>query len=88
MAELKRLGVAYVILKRYNSLDPELTVLASELARAGRLIATFSPYRPDVPEAERARIEPFLHNTDIRIDAALERPGPPLEIWHLDGPDP
>jgi hypothetical protein len=31
-------------------------------------------------------IEPFLHNTDARIAGALERPGPPLEIWQLDGP--
>jgi hypothetical protein len=87
LAELKRLGVAYVILKRHNTLDPELAAMASELSRAGRLIAEFSPYRAGVPEADRARIEPFLHNTDTRIDEALERPGPPLEIWQLDGPD-
>jgi hypothetical protein len=28
----------------------------------------------------------FLHNTDTRIDDALERPGPRLEIWQLDDP--
>ena len=36
----------------------------------------FSPYRPGVAAAEQARIDPFLHNTDARIDGALERPGP------------
>ena len=48
-------------------------------------MAVFSPYRPGVSEAEQARIDPFLHNTDARIDDALERPGPPLEIWQLNG---
>jgi hypothetical protein len=59
----------------------------TELARRGRLIAEFSPYRAGVSDAQRALIEPFQHNTDTRIDEALERPGPPLEIWQLDGPD-
>ena len=35
---------------------------------------------------DQARIDPFLHNTDARIDDALERPGPPLEIWQLNAP--
>jgi 4-amino-4-deoxy-L-arabinose transferase-like glycosyltransferase len=87
LTELKRLGVTYVILKRYNMEDSEVKSLAAELSRRGRLIATFSPYRPEASEAERARTEPFLHNTDTRIERALERPGPPLEIWQLDGPD-
>jgi hypothetical protein len=84
--ELKQLGVTYVILKRYNSLEPELRSFADELQRRGRLVAEFSPYRPEIPANERARIEPFLHNTDTRIDDALERPGPPLEIWQIDAP--
>jgi hypothetical protein len=84
---LKRLGVEYVILKRYNTLDPELEPFYAELARHGRLMAAFSPYRAETSDEERARIAPFLHNTDTRIDEALERPGPPLEIWQLDGPD-
>lgn len=88
MSRLKRLGVTYVILRRYNNLDPELASFVTELSRGGRLIAAFSPYRADVPAAERVRTEPFLHNTDTRIDEALERPGPPLEIWRIDGPDP
>jgi hypothetical protein len=54
------------------------------LAREGRQVAVFSPFRPGVSEAERTRIDPFLHNTDARIDAALERPGPTLEIWQLE----
>jgi hypothetical protein len=87
LAALEQLGVTYVILKRYNRLDPEMMPFVTELPRRGRLIAEFSPYRTGVTEAQRARIEPFLHNTDARIDEALERPGPPLEIWQLDGPD-
>jgi 4-amino-4-deoxy-L-arabinose transferase-like glycosyltransferase len=86
-APLRRHGVTYVILKRYNQLDPELMPLIAALAQHGRLIAEFSPYRAGLSDAERARIDPFLHNTDTRIDEALERPGPPLEIWQLDGPD-
>jgi hypothetical protein len=84
--ELKRLGVTYVILKRYNNLDPELASAIAEITKRGRLIGEFSPYRSGASEAERAKAEPFLHNTDTRIDDALERPGPPLEIWQLDGP--
>jgi hypothetical protein len=87
VTRLRQHGVTYVILKRYNQLDPELRPLMAALAQHGRLIAAFSPYRAGVPDAERARIDPFLHNTDTRIDAALERPGPPLEIWQLNGPD-
>lgn len=81
---LHELGVEYVVLKRYNRPDPWTQPFLAALARGGRRIATFSPYRPDVTEVEQARIEPFLHNTDTRIDAALARPGPIVEIWHLD----
>ena len=83
---LRRLGVAFVVVKRYNRPDPETTPFLDALAREGRRMAVFSPYRRDVSEAERTRIDPFLHNTDARIDDALERPGPPLEIWQLDDP--
>ena len=86
-ATLRQLGVTYVVLKRYNAEDPELRAIQAELSRRGRLVAEFSPYRAGLSDAERARVEPFLHNTDTRIDDALERPGPPLEIWQLDGPD-
>lgn len=85
---LRRLGVAYVLIKRYNNPDPETLPLLTVLARDGRRLAAFSPYRPGLDEAEKARIDPFLHNTDARIDDALERPGPPLEIWQIAGPEP
>ena len=81
---LQRLGVEYVVVKRYNRPDPGTLPFLAALARGGRRIARFSPYRPGVSEVEQARIEPFLHNTDTRIDAALERPGPVVEIWQLD----
>ena len=83
---LRRLGVTYVLVKRYNKPDPETLQFLTVLSREGRRIAAFSPYRPGVSEAEQARIDPFLHNTDARIDGALERPGPPLEIWQLNAP--
>ncbi len=83
---LRRLGVTYVLLKRYNRSDPETLRFLTALSLEGRRIAVFSPYRAGVSEAEQARIEPFLHNTDARIDEALERPGPPLEIWQLNAP--
>jgi hypothetical protein len=81
---LHALGVQYVVVKRYNRPDPGTLPFLTALDRGGRRIARFSPYRPDVSEVEQARIEPFLHNTDTRIDAALERPGPVVEIWQLD----
>ena len=86
LSALRRLGVAFVVFKRYNRSDQRIVPFADALAREGRRIAAFSPYRARVTEAERARVDPFLHNTDTRIDDALERPGPPLEIWQLDGP--
>jgi len=83
---LRRLGVTYVLVKRYNRPDPETLPFLTALSREGRRIAAFSPYRPGVSEAEQARIDPFLHNTDARIDDALARPGPSLEIWQLNAP--
>lgn len=85
LGALRRLGVAFVVFKRYNRLDQEITPFVDALAREGRRIAVFSPYRSWVAGPERDRIDPFLHNTDARIADALERPGPPLEIWQLDG---
>jgi hypothetical protein len=78
--------VAYVVVKRYNRSDPETLPLLASLAREGRRLAVLSPYRPGTPDEQAASIDPFLHNTDARIDAALERPGPALEIWQIDGP--
>lgn len=82
---LRRLGVAYVVVKRYNNEDPATARFLSALVREGRQIAAFSPYRSGVTGAEQALVEPFLHNTDSTISDALERPGPPLEIWQIDG---
>jgi len=81
---LRRLGVAYAVVKRYNRPDPETVPFLTVLAREGRMLARFSPYRPGMSEAEQARIDPFLHNTDARIDKTLERPGPLVEIWQLE----
>lgn len=82
---LRRLGVEFVVIKRYNRPDPETLPLLAALAREGRRLAAFSPYRPEVAETEQAQTDPFLHNTDARIVDALERPGPALEIWQIDG---
>lgn len=83
---LRQLGVAFVVLKRYNNGDPELMPLLTALSREGRRMAAFSPYRSDANEYPQERPEPFLHNTDARIDGALARPGPTVEIWQLHDP--
>ena len=83
---LRQLGIAFVILKRYNNGDPELMPLLTALSREGRRMAAFSPYRSDANENQQERPEPFLHNTDARIDGALARPGPTVEIWQLHDP--
>jgi hypothetical protein len=80
---LTRLGVQYVVLKRYNAEDPAVTPLRERLIAAATRVATVSPYRASATDADRARVAPFLHNTDTPWDAALERPGPGLEIWKL-----
>jgi hypothetical protein len=74
--------VAFVVLKRYNDEAPAMQPLTAALARDGRRLAVFSPYR----DGAAARPEPFLHNTDARIAPALERSGPVVEIWQLNGP--
>ena len=53
-------------------------------AGGGRVFAVPAAARP---KRSRRAIAPFLHNTDARIDDALERPGPTLEIWQLNAPD-
>jgi hypothetical protein len=82
LAPLRAAGVQYVVLKRYNAPDASLAALDTALAAGGHLVAMFSPYR----SAERRPdgVAPFLHNTDARLDRALERPGPVIEIWRLD----
>jgi Dolichyl-phosphate-mannose-protein mannosyltransferase len=80
---LRQLGVTYIVVTRYNGPEPATLPFLAALSAAGQRLATFSPYRSGISEAEQARIEPFLHNTDARIDEALARPGPRLEIWQL-----
>ena len=82
---LRKLGVAYIVVKRYNAEDQATARFLSALVREGRQIAAFSPYRSGIAGAEQALVEPFLHNTDSTISDALDRPGPPLEIWQIDG---
>ena len=83
LAALRRENVAFVVLKRYNGDDPATLPFLAALAREGRRIAEFRPYKR---AGNGSRAEPFLHNTDARITAALERPGPIVEIWQIDGP--
>ena len=80
---LTRLGVQYVVLKRYNTEDPAAVPLRARLMAAAARVAVVSPYRAEASDADRARVAPFLHNTDTPWHPALERPGPGLEIWKL-----
>jgi hypothetical protein len=80
---LTRLGVQYVVLKRYNAEDPAAVPLRARLMAAATRVAVVSPYRTETSDADRARVAPFLHNTDTPWHPALERPGPGLEIWKL-----
>lgn len=83
---LRRLGVQYVVIKRYNVPDPATQPLIGLLEarpREAHRLATFSPYRRDLAPGAAARVEPFLHNTDAQVHEALERPGPMMEIWEL-----
>ena len=80
---LTRLGVQYVVLKRYNTEDPAVVPLRARLLAVATRVAVVSPYRTEAADADRARVAPFLHNTDTPWDPALERPGPGLEIWKL-----
>jgi hypothetical protein len=80
---LRRAGVQYVVLKRYNVADPAVEPLRARLEREGRLLTTFSPYGAGADAATRARVAPFLHNTDTPYDPALERPGPGIEVWQV-----
>ncbi|HEY7498111.1 MAG TPA: glycosyltransferase family 39 protein [Vicinamibacterales bacterium] len=83
IAALRRLGVAYVLIKRYNKPDPETLPFLTVLAREGRRLAEFSPYRAGDVGGTATQADPFLHNTDARIVDELERPGPPLELWQI-----
>lgn len=80
---LRRLGVAYVIFKRFASEDPAFAGLDRALAAEASRAALFSPCRADRAPDPWACVPPFIHNTDARLDPALERPGPVIEIWKL-----
>ncbi len=80
---LQSLGIAYVVLKRFDVEDPALMPLASALTQYAHLVARFSPYRQGAPGAAGA-VPPFIHNTDVRISPGLERPGPTIEVWQVD----
>ena len=86
LAAARREHVAFVVLKRYNDGAPETMPFLAALAREGRRLAVFSPYVNTDTGTGAPQAEPFLHNTDARISAALERPGPVVEIWQIDGP--
>ena len=80
---LRQAGVQYVVLKRYNVEDPAAVPLREQLKAQGRLIASVTPYRAEADETERAKVAPFLHNTDTPWHRALERPGPGIEVWQV-----
>jgi uncharacterized membrane protein len=82
---LRRENVAFIVLKRYNDGAPATMSLLAALAGKGRRIAVFSPYSYAAGADGTPPAEPFLHNSDARITAALERPGPVVEIWQVDG---
>jgi hypothetical protein len=84
LGPLRALGVDYVVLKRYNVENPALVPLESALRQQAKLVATVSPYRADASAEERAATAPFLHNTAARIQPALERPGPIVDVWQIN----
>jgi hypothetical protein len=84
LGPLHRLGVQYVVLKGYNALSPAARPLADALARDGRQVAVFTPFVPAAGSAGLVNVEPFLHNSDARMDPALVRPGPLIEVWQID----
>ena len=83
LAPIHALGVDYVVLKRYNTDNPALGPLESALRQHATLAATVSPYRAGASAEERAATAPFLHNTAARIQPALERPGPIVDVWQI-----
>lgn len=80
---LRRLGVTWVIVKRYNTPAPDTRPFLAALEDEGRRLATFTPYLAPDSAASGTLPEPYLHNTDARITADLERPGPVIEIWRV-----
>jgi hypothetical protein len=83
IARLREFGIQYIVLKASELSDPLLVELAASLDRHAERVAEFSPFKSEVGQERRETIQPFLHNVDIPIDAALERPGPVLRIWRI-----
>jgi hypothetical protein len=83
LAVLRRHQIGYVILKRSNVPNPETAALEAGLRTEAELLATFSPYAPGTDSATQSAVSPYFHNTATRIDRALERPGPIVDIWRL-----
>ncbi len=83
LAALRAQGVEIVVVKRPNRVPLLVRPLLAALDGHGRRLAVFSPYRPGITGAVRASVIPFQHNTDARLDAALERPGPVVEVWDI-----
>jgi hypothetical protein len=81
---LRALGIGYVVMKRGNVENLVFRALDAALAREGRKIAAFDPYRSDASPAERLATAPFHHNTAARLEHALARPGPLVEIWAIN----
>jgi hypothetical protein len=80
---LRTRGIEYAVMKRTNIPNPEMAGLEAALAREATRIATFSPYRDDVPADVQAATDPYFHNTATRILPELERPGPIVDIWKI-----
>ena len=83
LSPFQALAVQWVLVERYNVSNPSLASFNRTLAREGRLMHTFSPYDPAADEAARTTVAPFEHNEDARLDRALVRPGPVVEIWRI-----
>jgi hypothetical protein len=83
LARLRRLGVTYVVLTRYNNPHPDTVPFLQSLAAEARLVAAFSPFRAGVDAGTVATTQPFLHNSAARVTRVLERPGPRLELWQV-----
>jgi hypothetical protein len=83
LESLRRRGIEYVVMKRTNVPNPETAIVEQALEREATRMATFSPYREDVPAEVRAVTAPYFHNTATRIVPALERPGPIVDIWKI-----
>lgn len=80
---LRAAGVNYVVLTRYGTTLPAFQPLEAALEREARRMARLSPYRGDLDPAT-APVPPFRHNGNTWIHPLLERPGPVVEIWHIE----